>query len=110
MKDNKHIQSFNEHQENLNISDVRSSKKEDLTFGDDIRGDEALFIEDKHFDGDDVDDEVKSFIVEMIKDGEIYEDEEILFFRIIKYGEETDSHGWLSVSKIKNKISVYSWG
>ena len=27
MKDNKHIQSFNEHQENLNISDVRSSKK-----------------------------------------------------------------------------------
>jgi hypothetical protein len=23
MKDNKHIQSFNEHQENLNISDVR---------------------------------------------------------------------------------------
>jgi hypothetical protein len=26
MKDNKHIKSFNEHQENLNISDVRSSK------------------------------------------------------------------------------------
>ncbi len=26
MKDNKHIQSFNEHQENLNISDVRSSE------------------------------------------------------------------------------------
>ena len=25
MKDNKHIKSFNEHQENLNISDVRSS-------------------------------------------------------------------------------------
>ncbi len=25
MKDNKHIQSFNEHQENLNISDVISS-------------------------------------------------------------------------------------
>ena len=25
MKDNKHIQSFNEHQENLNISDVSSS-------------------------------------------------------------------------------------
>lgn len=27
MKDNKHIQSFNEHQENLNISDVSESKK-----------------------------------------------------------------------------------
>ena len=27
MKDNKHIQSFNEHGENLNISDVSDSKK-----------------------------------------------------------------------------------
>lgn len=27
MKDNKHIQSFNEHQENLNISNVNESKK-----------------------------------------------------------------------------------
>jgi len=27
MKDNKHIKSFNEHQENLNISDVSESKK-----------------------------------------------------------------------------------
>jgi hypothetical protein len=27
MKDNKHIQSFNEHQENLNISDVSDSEK-----------------------------------------------------------------------------------
>ena len=27
MKDNKHIQSFNEHQENLNISDVSGSEK-----------------------------------------------------------------------------------
>ena len=32
MKDNKHIQSFNEHQENLNISDVISSLTlEDIT-------------------------------------------------------------------------------
>jgi len=27
MKDNKHIQSFNEHQENLNISDVSDGEK-----------------------------------------------------------------------------------
>lgn len=27
MKNKRHIKSFNEHQENLNISDVRSSKK-----------------------------------------------------------------------------------
>ena len=32
MKDKRHIKSFNERAENLNISDVRSSKKEDLTF------------------------------------------------------------------------------
>jgi len=29
MKDNKHIQSFNEHQENLNISDVSDSYSTD---------------------------------------------------------------------------------
>jgi hypothetical protein len=84
--------------------------KEDLSFGDDIRGDEALFIEDKHFDGDDVDNEVKSFILEMINDGEIRLDEKIIFFRVIEDGIETDSHGWLSVSRRKDKISVYNWG
>jgi hypothetical protein len=30
MKDNKHIQSFNEHKENLNISDVRNSSFDDI--------------------------------------------------------------------------------
>jgi len=30
MKDNKHIQSFNEHQENLNISDVSDSQNKKL--------------------------------------------------------------------------------
>jgi hypothetical protein len=33
MKDNKHIQSFNEHQENLNISDVSDSE---LNIGDNV--------------------------------------------------------------------------
>ena len=32
MKNNKHIQSFNEHQENLNISDVSESKLTDDDF------------------------------------------------------------------------------
>jgi hypothetical protein len=31
MKDNKHIQSFNEHQENLNISDVSHSFDKDIS-------------------------------------------------------------------------------
>jgi hypothetical protein len=34
MKDNKHIQSFNGHQENLNISDARSSKKDYIIIGE----------------------------------------------------------------------------
>lgn len=36
MKDNKHIKSFNEHQENLNITDVMNSLFEDSFFGVDI--------------------------------------------------------------------------
>ncbi len=35
MKDLKHIQSFNEHQENLNISDVRSSEKKYMLIEED---------------------------------------------------------------------------
>ena len=41
MKNNKHIQSFNEHQENLNISDVRQR------FTDLLGEDKIKFIE-KH--------------------------------------------------------------
>ena len=37
MKDNKHIQSFNEHQENLNISDVSDSDFLLSTIADRIR-------------------------------------------------------------------------
>lgn len=37
MKDNKHIQSFNEHQENLNISDVSDSDFLLRTIADRIR-------------------------------------------------------------------------
>jgi hypothetical protein len=36
MKDNKHIQSFNEHQENLNISDVSHSLYGKIKVGDTI--------------------------------------------------------------------------
>jgi hypothetical protein len=34
MKDNKHIQNFNRHQENLNISDAISSKKDYIIIGE----------------------------------------------------------------------------
>ena len=37
MKDNKHIKSFNEHQENLNISDVSDSKERLKHFLDYVR-------------------------------------------------------------------------
>ena len=42
MKDNKHIQSFNEHQENLNISDVSDSK---TTAEDILKNCKRYFIE-----------------------------------------------------------------
>ena len=34
MKNNKHIKSFNEHQENLNISDVMNSINENVLVGE----------------------------------------------------------------------------
>lgn len=37
MKDKKHIQTFEQHQENLNISDVRSSKEQLKHFLDYVR-------------------------------------------------------------------------
>ena len=55
MKDNKHIKSFNEHGENLNISDVRSSKKfevniksgKEVIFSDIVEADNLIDAADK---------------------------------------------------------------
>jgi hypothetical protein len=83
-------------------------KRENFTFDTDLRGDDALFIDENHLSGFDVDNNVKSFINEMIEQGIIFEDEEIIFFRVISKGEETHRHGWLSVEN--NNISIVQWG
>ena len=86
MKNKKHIQSFNEHQENLNISDVSNSKKyvykynhngKDLFYYvDDVEGD--MFVSDindaRVFTGK----QIKSFQLDSAFDigNEIYCDEE----------------------------------
>ena len=77
MKDNKHIQSFNEHQENLNISDVSDSKNEQelINMIEDIIGNEVYLRDvpysmqdgDMEKDPDSVTDAAKA-IVNMLKE------------------------------------------
>jgi len=63
----------------------------DLTFGTDVRGDYALFIDTKHFLSDwEVDDVVKQISINR---------GEATFFRVIHEGEQS-SHGWLENGEI----------
>lgn len=63
----------------------------DLTFGNDVRGDYALFIDLKHFLSDcEVDDVVKQISINR---------GEAIFFRVIHEGEQ-GSHGWLEDGEI----------
>ena len=70
MKDNKHIQKFNEHQENLNISDVRSSKINEL-FGGNRK--------------DDIENTIKSIIdrLDIIKNDVVYSREDMIKIEFI---------------------------
>lgn len=69
-------------------------KQQDLTQGEDIRGDYALFIESKHFITEwELDEEVQR----MTKGGPI-------FFRVIHKGVEQRGHGWVEDGK------VVQWG
>lgn len=69
--------------------------QKDLTFGNDIRGDYALFIEKKHFinGGEAVDEETKKAA-----------GSDMVFFRVIENGIEQRGHGWLENGKI------FQWG
>lgn len=71
--------------------------KQDLTYGIDVRGDEALFIEEKHFidAGWELDDEAYTQL----------EDCSPTFFRVIKDGEEQSGHGWIE----KGEIVQWGW-
>ena len=65
--------------------------KKDLTKGEDVRGDHALFIERKHFQkGNALDWETF----------ELTKDSEAVFFRIIENGEQQHSHGWIERGQI----------
>jgi hypothetical protein len=71
--------------------------KKDLTYGIDVRGDNALFVEEKHFIGKycELDKEVKTFL-KKTKDA--------IFFRVIKDGKEQRGHGWIKDEE------VMQWG
>ena len=64
---------------------------EDLSFDFDVRGDYALFIEEKHFTrNDDLDEETKKQFVNC----------EATFFRVIDNGEQQSGHGWIEDGEI----------
>lgn len=63
---------------------------EDLSYGTDKRGDNALFIEEKHFinKGWELDEEAKEAAGSLT------------MFRVIKNGEEQSGHGWIEDGEI----------
>ena len=64
---------------------------EDLSFDFDVRGDYALFIEEKHFTSDDdLDEETKNEFLNC----------EATFFRVIDNGEQQSGHGWIENGEI----------
>lgn len=69
--------------------------KEDLTYGEDIRGDYALFIERKHF---------KSNGWEISQEAAAAAGSDSTFFRVIENGVEQAGHGWIEDGK------VFQWG
>ena len=67
-----------------------ATKEQDLTQGVDIRGDEAAFIEEKHFKNDwELDDEAKNAL-----------GSGVYFFRVVRNGEQQSGHGWIENGEI----------
>ena len=67
-----------------------ATKEQDLTQGVDIRGDEAAFIEEKHFKNDwELDDEAKAAL-----------GSGVYFFRVVRNGEQQSGHGWIENGEI----------
>ncbi len=63
--------------------------QKDLTYGTDIRGDYALFIEEKHFiEGWKLDDEATKAAGGLT------------FFRVIRNGVQQHGHGWIENGEI----------
>jgi hypothetical protein len=67
----------------------------DLTYGEDVRGDHALFIDQRHFIADwKVDEDA----AQMVGSG-------ATFFRLIANGVQKHAHGW-----VNNKGDIVQWG
>ena len=64
--------------------------KQDLTYGEDCRGDYALFIERGHINGDELDEEAKAFTKKLGP----------TFFRVTEHGKQRSSHGWIIAGQI----------
>lgn len=76
----------------------------DLTHGTDCRGDEALFIEDKHIIGDgwQLDQEAQEAVSRTPQ-----------FFRVIdSEGEEQHGHGWIDHAEddSEDEYRIVQWG
>lgn len=77
-------------------------RKKDFQRSNDLRGDFALFIEERHFinDGWEIDNTAKKYIQLNFKN------EKDIFFRVIKNGSQTNSHGWLDIESGE----IFQWG
>jgi len=64
--------------------------KDDLTFGIDVRGDAALFIEAHHINGWEIDKLTK----------EMCKYEKYVFFRVLENGVQQHGHGWIEGGRI----------
>jgi len=76
-------------------------RKKDLERGTDNRGDNALFIEERHFkeDGWTLDNTTKKYIQINLKG------EDNIYFRVIKNGVQQNGHGW-----IDGDGDIFQWG
>jgi len=76
-------------------------RKKDLERGTDNRGDNALFIEERHFkeDGWTLDNTTKKYIQLNLKG------EDNIYFRVIKNGVQQNGHGW-----IDGDGDIFQWG
>ena len=64
--------------------------EKDLTYGSDVRGDSALFIEKKHFNSEwELDQDVQTFV-----------GKKLTFFRVIYNGKQSSAHGWIDNGQI----------
>jgi len=73
----------------------------DLTYGEDLRGDYALFIDVNHFVDDwQVDDEAT-----YAARADIEDEDDVCFFRVIENGKQRHGHGY-----VNHKGKVEQWG